>query len=428
VVDFVDPTSVATTARFKHTFRFLDTIFTVGTNRPEVLIYFQKMYPDPDFYLRAFEEKNDDHQGLEAQEESSYQDGASYYVIDEPKIWEKPFIWTKERIYPCPVTHLLPSYAYSIITNSIVASIQSHLIFHAAALSWQDQGIMILGVSGQGKSTLTLELIRRGFHFLTDDMTCINRQNRCISSVHRALSLRRSAVELFKDFFHQVDTNSGGENLGGRKIWLNLVDIPEAKIAKPCRLRFLLCLSYQPAGSSPRQESFVDEEGSRLEDLSTEDKKFFYFSIDQFEERMINEVRALPGVEKCSLYAETPFPTFRLIGRRGHFLLPAIEELCQKYRVALVNIARDGQAAVDYSQNPCLERISKSTAIRELVRSFRGGWRSPVLREANSGVASMLLELGQIIKGVDCYRIIPGRLEKMADLIFDLVNGDRGCL
>lgn len=40
---------------------------------------------------------------------------------------------------------------------------------HAAAVSYEDRGLLILGKSGQGKTTLSVDLLANGFHFLADD-------------------------------------------------------------------------------------------------------------------------------------------------------------------------------------------------------------------------------------------------------------------
>lgn len=405
--DFIDSASATATANFRYTFKFLDTPCIISTNQPESLVYFEKMYPD--FTLRDPGEKGDGQQWV-------------YYVINNPKLSAKPFIWTKEGVYSCPEPRLLPSYAYSVIINSIIAQVQSHLIFHAAAVSRHNQGIMILGSSCQGKSTLTFELIRRGFHFLTDDIACLNRQDWRISPVPRSLGLRQSALELFKGFC-QVNADSLSAIPGERKVLVNPMDIPEVRMSNPCLLRFVVCLSSLPKGPSLKEGCCAAEVKNGPGNLPGEERKFLYISTDRFEDRIIDDLKALPGVERCEKYREKPFPTVRLTGKRGHFLLPGIENLCRKHRITLVHIAQGEQAAVDYSQEPRLEKIPKSIAIRELLRSFRGGWTSSLLGAAQGGVALMLLELSRIIKDVDCYRITPGELGKMADLIFGLADG-----
>lgn len=407
IKDLLDSASIRARADIDCTFRFLGSPFTISTNQLEALSFFQKMYAD--FSLRTLKEKNVQ---------------SDYYVINEPDLLETPFIWADEKIYICQQPRMLPLYAHSIITNSIMARIQSHFIFHAAAVSWRDQGMIILGDSCNGKSTITLELIRRGFQFFTDDVTCLHRKNHQICPFPRALGLRQSAFGLFKGFI-DADSHVTFMPYGQKKIFLLPSAIPKVKISDPCLPKFLICLSSYPRGESGYESQNVRKYQDTFHEdkKSPDDKKFLYLGVDRFEDGMIKDLMALSGVEGCKKLGENPFPVLKLTGRRGYFLLPDIENLCSRHRVTLLQIARSEKTITDYSQDPYMERIPKSVAMRELLRGFRGGWTSAVLKEANSGMASMLFNLSPIMKGVECYRMIPGELGKMADLLYDLATG-----
>src|SRR5688572_645043 len=45
----------------------------------------------------------------------------------------------------------------------------TNLIFHAAALSYQERGLLLSGKSGSGKSTLAAWLMSKGYQYLTDE-------------------------------------------------------------------------------------------------------------------------------------------------------------------------------------------------------------------------------------------------------------------
>ncbi|MEW5804173.1 MAG: hypothetical protein AB1847_18920 [bacterium] len=413
MVDFVDLKSIMASADVHCTFQFLDSSFTICTNQLESLVYFRKMYAD-------FSSRTDlVHDGRGA-----------YYVINEPALLAKPFIYADERIYSCPAMDMLPVYAYSVITNSIITRIQSHLIFHAAAVSWQDQGIVILGDSCQGKSTLTLELIRRGFAFLTDDMTCLCRKDGRIYPFSKALGLRQSAVGLFKGFSESTFDPSCAIP-GKGKLFMHLTDIPEAKVSSPCLPRFLICLSPWRGEESGYESSYAppyEAQGKWRKDRGSlqEDKKILYLGVDRCEDGLIEGLGALPGVEKCEVRKGSLFPVIELCCRRGTFLLPEIENLCSRYKVALIHIAKNDRGSIDYLCDPHLERIPKPLALRRLLGGFRGGWTASVLKETDRGIAPLVFELGKILQGMECYRMVPGELGKMADLLCDLAAGKSG--
>ncbi len=64
------------------------------------------------------------------------------------------------------------------------------LVFHAAAVGIRDQGIMLTGPKGKGKTTLSLALAERGHAFLGDEWAAICASTRELLPLRRAASLR----------------------------------------------------------------------------------------------------------------------------------------------------------------------------------------------------------------------------------------------
>lgn len=54
---------------------------------------------------------------------------------------------------------------------------------HGAGLVYQGQGILLIGRSDTGKSTLAYSLVRRGWHFLTDDALLVHLENGAVEAV-----------------------------------------------------------------------------------------------------------------------------------------------------------------------------------------------------------------------------------------------------
>lgn len=64
----------------------------------------------------------------------------------------------------------------SYLTGSAMslAIIQKNYIpLHGSTVEWEGMGIIISGVSGSGKSTITMEMLNQGFRFVADDMSVI---------------------------------------------------------------------------------------------------------------------------------------------------------------------------------------------------------------------------------------------------------------
>lgn len=73
--------------------------------------------------------------------------------------------------YPGPKwTGVLPWPFYSTVTALLLAW-QGNLPFHGCAVSVDGQGVLICGVSGAGKSSLTAALLAEGAQFISDDLS-----------------------------------------------------------------------------------------------------------------------------------------------------------------------------------------------------------------------------------------------------------------
>ncbi len=388
--------SIKAKADIYYTFRFLDTIFTIGTNKKSCLIYFKKMYAN--FRIKALRGK--------------YQPGA-YYVIDDPSLSEKPFIWVEDTIFPCSKSEMLPAYAHSIIINSIMAKIKSYLLFHAAAVSKDNQGIIILGSSGQGKSTLTLELIQQGFSFFTDEITCLNRKNYFIYPFPRTIGMKENGLSLF-EALDEFNIESLPMISGEKKYIMQVGEIPGIELSDPCLPRFLINIS---------PEVFKTKSNKKTNSRQKIASNITYLAVDNFEDTLMRDLKSsIPEIKKVEKIHNESSPVIRIISKPNSFIRPQLENFFQQSQVALFDIGKEEKKDIDYSQKPSLYKIPKSTALMELLRSFRAGPKSLILQGAKGNIASLTIELCQILKNVQCFNIMPGKLEDMTNLIEEAVN------
>lgn len=86
--------------------------------------------------------------------------------------------------------------------------------FHASSFIHKGRGIMILGESGAGKSSLTASFTLEEAGFLTDDITPVvfNNAEPCLWSVHEVIRIRRNtAVQLNIDKDRLTEAEAGTE-------------------------------------------------------------------------------------------------------------------------------------------------------------------------------------------------------------------------
>jgi len=99
------------------------------------------------------------------------QTSAEFILLTKPdNQWGKPVIILDGEVLPLSAPSLLEGYAYESILSAIVTRVRSHLLIHAGVVSCNGQGVILVADARHGKTTLVLELIRRGFQFLSDEM------------------------------------------------------------------------------------------------------------------------------------------------------------------------------------------------------------------------------------------------------------------
>ena len=91
---------------------------------------------------------------------------------------------------------ILEGYTYEVVLNAILASVRSHFLVHAGVVARDDRGIVLAADSAHGKTTLVLELVRRGFKFLSDEMAALGRADGRVHPFPRSLRIRPGTLEL----------------------------------------------------------------------------------------------------------------------------------------------------------------------------------------------------------------------------------------
>ncbi len=131
---------------------------------------------------------------------------------------------------------------------------QGVYVVHAGAVVFRGEALAIAGRSGQGKTTLTLGLLRRGLGLLSDEFAVVEPTERRLLPYHRSLHVRPGTPELIPElrFLYQRPRRQ----LGGGSEWaVTPHDLEHALpgcLAAAAPLRYVLLLEGTPrAGESP---------------------------------------------------------------------------------------------------------------------------------------------------------------------------------
>jgi hypothetical protein len=120
----------------------------------------------------------------------------------------------------------------------------THLIFHAAALAYQDHGLLLCGKSGSGKSTLTAQLVADGFQYLTDEVIALPVEGDQISGFCRSLVLKKGSAFIWRQLLAQTATDGLLEFKDGNA-WVPPTLFNALAIRKEVRPRVLIFPTYK---------------------------------------------------------------------------------------------------------------------------------------------------------------------------------------
>ncbi len=84
-------------------------------------------------------------------------------------------LWREdELLHPDPSSLYIFTYLMQQVMNALIKQCRSALVFHAAGIVRNGQGIMLCARSGGGKSTIASWATATGFDFLSDEVIAVN--------------------------------------------------------------------------------------------------------------------------------------------------------------------------------------------------------------------------------------------------------------
>jgi len=127
------------------------------------------------------------------------------------------------------------SFVQIALLRSLAILMPQHYLLHGAAVSWHDNALIFAGASGRGKSSLSLALVKHGFKFLSDDVSCVNLSNLMIEPFPRSLNLRQHGLPLLQNLLKAEKINLTQGAIDIETLFPN-------SIGKTCPLRYLFLL------------------------------------------------------------------------------------------------------------------------------------------------------------------------------------------
>ncbi len=114
-------------------------------------------------------------------------------------------------------------------------------LFHAGAVARNGTALLFSARSRMGKTTLVLNLLRRGCDFLSDEVAWLDPETGLVTPFPRKINMRQAGMDLLGLAPDERHTLSGvGED--GPEFAVDAEDIPGVRIAEPARAEILIFL------------------------------------------------------------------------------------------------------------------------------------------------------------------------------------------
>lgn len=280
---------------------------------------------------------------------------------------------------------------------SYTANVRSHLLFHAAVLADADGAILIVAPSMHGKTTLTLELLRRGFAFLSDEMAALSLKTGWVEPFPRALAIRTGSLKRAGFPSPPPETPT----------WLGKQIVDAEKLRPGCfgdaaSIRHIFFL-HDDAEKGEEQQSEIPSCGLLLSSLPPDLCA------------AIKRINALESVRIGQL-DEQPYLTIYTHDRSG--VLRQIDDLCRQFDTELIHLGYRPLLRPDFAGPVSLNAITCNEAVLCMLQQFLGGYQSALLKEEmGNSPARLALDLARMLQNANCYRLRVGPLQQTADTI-----------
>ncbi len=311
--------------------------------------------------------------------------------------YERPVLKINRDVWDLPDPDCI-DYVYDVILKAILEKIRSHFLFHAGVVAWGNRGLLLAADSGHGKTTLVLELIRRGFQFLSDEFAPLSCTEKQISPFPRSLRVRPGTLALvgFPVPAHALTWHD--------KLILDVDEISPGALGRKAGIDYIFLIE---SAREPREPA----------------KNELTLFFDRIHEGLESAVRQMEGVTSVRSGFDSGYPILSIESPQKMRLLPQLEKYCLDNHILVIDIQKREVITPLFDQPSHLEALPRSQAALELLHQFQPSYKSDLFQQVYAGSAALFYtEVVSLLERAECYRLTIGPLKEMADQICKVVN------
>ena len=323
----------------------------------------------------------------------------SFCIVRSSAHSRAPSLIFENLLYDLPDTDRYIEHAELIVFRHLLEQLDDYIVLHAGVVSREGRAIVMYGQSGFGKTTLTLELLRRGYGFMSDEFCPIRLSDFLIVPFERLVGLKRSSpFYSLADPQHRVFLASEGKD------FIDCADIFSCSPAEPCRTGiFIEICGTKDSQTCPPGGVALDIH--MCSDSTT----------------VPDALRRLSGVTISGPLMNGSYAAYRVTASDSTTFMSSFNQIWEENSHDIFSVYPYKGEIDTYDRTPILRSVPAFEALTSLVSNIVN--RSPTGRlfASHGGkTSSLVMLLGTLLKDAACYSLQPGHLAKMADLIDNL--------
>jgi hypothetical protein len=379
--------SHASATRFESRFGFFDVSLTLRSDSRAIIEFFDRLYRH--FHV--------DRGAAEA--------WLTYDLLTEEGDSNAPVLRASDgRTFSLPNGPSVVRTAETILFHEVVSRVSSHFLVHGLAVSSWSEGLILAGHTGSGKTTLGLELARRGLTILSDELAALRRVSRLLDPFPRGLCVRERTFALVPGL--DAPRRSSRPSVGPDRWMVDLEDLGNGPRWTACPPRYAIVLTTEEAPDPAQDDSPL------------------LVALNRRDEVLLDRLSEIPGVRFRSIFEADGIFYARFRVRKDGAVHRAFIERCNAHHQSVLFRVKAVEASPDPARRPRLIPLARSAAALELFGhlqnlSFDGleSFSSPL-----GTPPQILAELSSMVVGMECYRLVVGDLAQTADLVCDLIK------
>ena len=320
------------------------------------------------------------------------------YIIKGPSHKKNSSVILNNELYPIADSDSLVFYSELLIFRVLYKYVGDYFILHAGVISRDGKGFIITGPSSFGKTTLVMELVSRGYKFLSDEYCSIRLNDYFVEPFPRSLGVKKgspfySALDHKKCFYHKNE----------KKISVACDNLYPGCIGQPCKPYCLIILK------------------SSLNNLSLKDKQIFALSLLKDDREFVNKICNNKSIQLLDKSLDDNFIFYRFSLAPDSSAAKTIQDLCVGHEDNILSQSVILDDRPDFNSSPTIKAMSKFDASLEVLKNLLNRSQEGNLYKRFKKQNSLMLHtMVGFINNLDCYELEPGTLKETADLIDSL--------